>query len=153
MWACIVCCVLEEALLMFQSIKSRFTWYQRPSFPIRKKREKCVVLYSQSKLFHFVYLVGVTRILLVGWEWIHSKYKVIKICWRMLRGKQYVYAYVWAIEWIFMCYSVGEISNCAGCASFESFFYYTFLSFTHGKLRTLSFHFFCISFPLRIFHP
>lgn len=70
------------------------------------KREKCVFFVNQNFSMP-VLLFGRCRAHFVG----GLKYKIIKIkiCWRMLRGKQYIC--ICMSDWMnfYVCYSVGEI--------------------------------------------
>lgn len=139
-----------EVLLMFLFHKKSF--HMIPSAIIYNKkwnkREKCVFFVNQNFSMPVFTFWSVSRAFCWWVEIQNNKNK------NMLKNveRQTIYAYVWAIEWIFMCAILwGKL--CWVCVLRIIFLLQFLLSFTQWKLRTFSFGFFCISFPLRIIHP
>lgn len=137
-------CVCVRYYWCFYSIKSHFTWYHRPSFTTRNEIREKNVSFLWIKTFPCLFLLfGRCRAHFVG----GLKYKIIKIkiCWRMLRGKQYIC--ICMSDWMnfYVCYSVGEIV--LGVRPSNHFFYYSFYSHSlnenweHSHSVFFAFHF------------
>lgn len=144
-------CVCVRYYWCFYSIKSHFTWYHRPSFTTRNEiREKNVSFFVNQNFSMPVFTFWSVSRAFCWWVEIQNN-KNKNMLKNVERQTIYMHMYERLNEFLCVLFCGG---NCAGCASFESFFLLQFLlSFTQWKLRTFSFGFFCISFPLRIIHP
>lgn len=137
-------CVCVRYYWCFYSIKSHFTWYHRPSFTTRNEiREKNVSFFVNQNFSMPVFTFWSVSRAFCWWVEIQNN-KNKNMLKNVERQTIYMHMYERLNEFLCVLFCGG---NCAGCASFESFFYYSFYSHSlnenweHSHSVFFAFHF------------